>query len=74
MEAYCGRQGLTVEQLRFLFDGNRLQPTDTPSALGMEDNDVIGTTVSPFRVAKSRLTVLKTRWSLRPVAAASGWR
>ncbi|EIW74237.1 ubiquitin-like protein [Coniophora puteana RWD-64-598 SS2] len=27
--------------LRFIHDGNRLQPSDTPAGVGMEDEDVI---------------------------------
>jgi hypothetical protein len=30
MEAYCEKQGKQLNSVRFLFDGNRVQPTDTP--------------------------------------------
>ena len=41
MEAYCARQSLQMEQIRFLFDGNRLRDSQTPDELEMEDDDVI---------------------------------
>jgi small ubiquitin-related modifier len=41
MEAYCARQSLQMDQIRFLFDGNRLRENQTPDELEMEDDDVI---------------------------------
>ncbi len=41
MEAYCRRKGLQMDQVRFLFDGRRLQEKDTPDELLMEDDNVI---------------------------------
>ena len=41
MEAYCARQSLHMDQIRFLFDGNRLREVQTPDELEMEDDDVI---------------------------------
>ena len=41
MEAYCERMSLLMDQIRFLFDGNRLFETDIPDEVGMEDGDVI---------------------------------
>ena len=41
MEAYCARQSLQMDQIRFLFDGCRLRDTQTPDELDMEDDDVI---------------------------------
>ena len=41
MEAYCNRQSLQMDQIRFLFDGNRLRETQSPDELEMEDDDVI---------------------------------
>ena len=37
MEAYCSRQGLPVNQVRFLYDGERLKDDATPALLNMED-------------------------------------
>lgn len=41
MEAYCQRQSLQLDQIRFLFDGARLRDNQTPDELDMEDDDVI---------------------------------
>jgi len=41
MEAYAARQGLAVSSIRFLYDGNRIQPDQTPKQLEMEDSDSI---------------------------------
>ena len=39
--AYIQRQGVNGESIRFLFDGNRIGPDQTPEELNMEENDVI---------------------------------
>jgi len=41
MEAYCARQSLQMDQIRFLLDGNRLGENQTPDELEMQDDDVI---------------------------------
>ncbi|KAG0316353.1 hypothetical protein BG000_004883, partial [Podila horticola] len=41
MEAYCERQGKSVASVRFLYDGERIQATNTPNELEMEDGDSI---------------------------------
>jgi len=43
MEAYCARQSLQMDQIRFLrlFDGNQIRDTQTPDDLDMEDDEVI---------------------------------
>uniref|UniRef100_A0A8C2WGE5 Small ubiquitin-related modifier n=1 Tax=Cyclopterus lumpus TaxID=8103 RepID=A0A8C2WGE5_CYCLU len=41
MKAYCDRQGLAMRQIRFRFDGQPINETDTPSQLEMEDEDTI---------------------------------
>lgn len=41
MSAYCDRQGLDQNQIRFRFDGTPIQDTDTPTSLDMEDDDTI---------------------------------
>uniref|UniRef100_A0A6Q2ZMS9 Small ubiquitin-related modifier n=1 Tax=Esox lucius TaxID=8010 RepID=A0A6Q2ZMS9_ESOLU len=43
MKAYCERQGLTMRQIRFRFDGQPINETDTPAQLEMEDEDTIDT-------------------------------
>ncbi|KAG5981289.1 hypothetical protein E4U55_003105 [Claviceps digitariae] len=41
MNAFCERQGKSITSVRFLFDGARVQPTDTPDALEMADGDTL---------------------------------
>ncbi|KAJ4939087.1 hypothetical protein JOQ06_028549 [Pogonophryne albipinna] len=41
MKAYCDRQGLAIRQIRFRFDGQPINETDTPAQLEMEDEDTI---------------------------------
>jgi len=41
MNAFCQRQGVRMTEVRFLFDGQRLRPNQTPEELDMEDGDVI---------------------------------
>lgn len=41
MDAFCKRQGVAPEQMRFVFDGNRLEGKETANTLGMEENDTI---------------------------------
>nr|XP_045004305.1 small ubiquitin-related modifier 2-like [Jaculus jaculus] len=39
MNAYCERQGLSVRQIRFRFDGQPINETDTPAQLEVEDEN-----------------------------------
>ncbi|XP_069903293.1 small ubiquitin-related modifier 2-like [Oryctolagus cuniculus] len=41
MKAYCEQQGLSMRQIRFQFDGQPINESDTPAQLDMEDNDRI---------------------------------
>lgn len=41
MDAYCTRQGLSNNQCRFIFDGERIKDDDTPDTLEMENGDEI---------------------------------
>ncbi|KAM7339323.1 hypothetical protein ACRRTK_002807 [Alexandromys fortis] len=41
MKAYCERQGLSMRQIRFRFDGQPINETDKPAQLEMEDEDTI---------------------------------
>ena len=41
MAAYCERQGVDRQTVRFLFDGERLRGTQTPDDVDMEDGDAI---------------------------------
>ncbi|KAL1306961.1 hypothetical protein AAFC00_005598 [Neodothiora populina] len=41
MDAFCERQGKTPASVRFLFDGQRVNPTDNPDSLDMQDGDTL---------------------------------
>lgn len=41
MDAFCKRQGKNFESMRFLIDGTRVNVTDTPDTLDLEDGDTI---------------------------------
>jgi len=41
MNAFCERQGITYNSVRFLFDGMRVQSADTPDSLDMVDGDTL---------------------------------
>ena len=41
MDAYCKRQGLSSASVRFVFDGNRVNGSETAEQLEMDDQDVI---------------------------------
>ena len=41
MSAYCKKVGTDLESVRFLFEGQRLRPDQTPADLDMEDEDEI---------------------------------
>jgi small ubiquitin-related modifier len=41
MQAYCDRQGQSMSNIRFRFDGQAINEQDTPAKLEMEDEDTI---------------------------------
>ncbi|KAL4969171.1 SUMO family protein SMT3 [Aspergillus stella-maris] len=41
MGAFCERQGKQPSTVRFLFDGTRVRPEDTPETLDMADGDTL---------------------------------
>ncbi|KAK5652600.1 hypothetical protein OQA88_10361 [Cercophora sp. LCS_1] len=41
MTAFCERQGKSPASVRFLFEGQRVQPADTPDTLEMQDGDTL---------------------------------
>ncbi|PKS11843.1 hypothetical protein jhhlp_001137 [Lomentospora prolificans] len=41
MSAFCDRQGKNMASVRFLFEGQRVQATDTPDTLEMQDGDTL---------------------------------
>ncbi|XP_054944777.1 small ubiquitin-related modifier 2-like [Physeter macrocephalus] len=42
LKAYCERQGMSMRQIRFQFDGQPINERDTPAQLEMEAEDTIG--------------------------------
>ncbi len=49
MDAYCQRQGLSNNQCRFIFDGERIKEDDTPDTLEMENGDEIDVMVKRLK-------------------------
>ena len=41
MQAYCNRQGMDMKNLRFMYDGKRIEGAQTPADIDMEDGDTI---------------------------------
>ncbi|MCJ1479587.1 hypothetical protein MMC13_008273 [Lambiella insularis] len=41
MDAFCDRQGKMRTTVRFLFDGQRVQESDSPDTLDMQDGDTL---------------------------------
>ncbi|NXA06081.1 SUMO3 protein, partial [Sapayoa aenigma] len=41
MKVYCERQGLSMRQIRFQFDGQPIKEADTPAQLEMDNEDTI---------------------------------
>ena len=41
MSTYCERAGLALQTIRFSFNGTRINESDTPKGLDMEDGDTI---------------------------------
>ena len=39
MNAFCERQGKSPQSVRFLFDGSRVNPTDTPDGVSLNDEE-----------------------------------
>ena len=38
MTAFCERQGKSINSVRFLFEGQRVQPADTPDTVSLDTN------------------------------------
>eukprot|EP00727_Mastigamoeba_balamuthi_P007775 m51a1_g3618 putative ubiquitin-like protein smt3 (121) ;mRNA; f:83071-84091 len=41
MDTYCQRQGIVPSNMRFLFEGKRINADQSPKDLNMEDGDII---------------------------------
>ncbi|KAM0746107.1 hypothetical protein T439DRAFT_330080 [Meredithblackwellia eburnea MCA 4105] len=39
MNAYCERAGKSLNEVRFMFDGNKIKPTDTIADLEIEEDE-----------------------------------
>ena len=82
MNAFCDRQGKSLQTVRFLFDGTRVNATDTPDTVreirpldlfnlaDQDSNSLIWLMEIRSRYIKSRLAVLDS--STKSIAASSG--
>jgi len=43
-EDYADKNNINVDKIKFTFDGDVITPNDTPSALDIEDGDIIDAT------------------------------
>jgi small ubiquitin-related modifier len=41
MKAYCDEKEIAENTVRFIFDGQRVNPAATPADLGLENGDII---------------------------------
>lgn len=41
LNAFCNKKAVDANQVRFVYDGTRVNPFATPSDLGMDDGDTI---------------------------------
>lgn len=41
MDSYCKTKAISQSSVRFVYDGKRVQPDQSPEDLGMQDDDVI---------------------------------
>ena len=48
MEAYAQRKAISVETMKLIFEGERIQENQTPQDFNMEDGDVSITIVEKF--------------------------
>lgn len=63
MDAYCERQGKSPDSVRFLYDGERVQPTDTPQKVKRwYDEKGIQESYMYFNSLKWRMAMLLTLW------------
>ena len=62
MVAYCSRQGKSMDDVRFMFAGVRIEEAQTPAQLDMEDGDV-RSSVEPLTLVIAITDCLPTRAS-----------
>ena len=53
LDAYCQKKAWDSGQVRFVFDGSRVRPEQTPEEIGLEDGDV-----SKAELLYDRFTIL----------------
>lgn len=41
LNAFCNKKAVDPNQVRFVFDGTRVNPNSTPAMMGMDDGDTI---------------------------------
>lgn len=73
MNAFCERQGKSITSVRFLFEGQRVQPTDTPDTVRIEPRP---STCLPACYAQTRQPsrIFCARWRRAPSHFALGAR
>ncbi|OLL25600.1 Ubiquitin-like protein pmt3/smt3 [Neolecta irregularis DAH-3] len=57
MNAYCQKQGKALDSVRFIADGTRINPEDTPDSLELEEDDMIQ--VEVMQIGGSTMKSLK---------------
>ena len=58
MHAYCDRTKVAQNTVRFTFDGSRINDTDTPRSMDMEDGDTIEVFTQQTGGSRSKLVQL----------------
>ncbi|PBP24429.1 ubiquitin-like modifier, partial [Diplocarpon rosae] len=65
-DAYCDRNALQRTTVRFLLDGQRIQDTDTPDSLQMEDGDMVDAVLE--QIGGAGIEVFKGHCETKPDA------
>jgi len=74
MSTYCERAGLALQTIRFSFDGTRINESDTPKGLDMEDGDTIEVFQQQSGGESSEVTDLEVENSCLIISAEGGTR
>ena len=62
MAAYCSRQGTSMDDVRFMFNGVRIEEAQTPAQLDMEDG-AVRSSMEPLTLVIAITDCLPTRAS-----------